>query len=166
MSSDGVLTGLNENTKALYLNMLKNSGVINAQEVVTNRLALAEVKLAAESEDVTKVFNGTNTTSKQVQDSLNALAKKYGTTTEALGYFIVQNKIANATTLNTYASREELRLLLISLGVTADAISAYNTDMEIAANARKHALTAKLRKVGELPQTILKKRLKKELKKH
>lgn len=143
MSSDGVLTGLNENTKALYLNMLKNSGVINAQEVVTNRLALAEAKLAAESEDVTKVFNGTNTTSKQVQDSLNALAKKYGTTTEALGYFIVQNKIANATTLNTYASREELRLLLVSLGVTTDAISEYNTNMEIAANLRKKALTAK-----------------------
>ena len=143
MSSDGVLTGLNENTKALYLNMLKNSGVINAQEVVTNRLALAEVKLAVESEDVTKVFNGTNTTSKQVQDSLNALAKKYGTTTEALGYFIVQNKIANATTLNTYASREELRLLLISLGVTTDAISEYNTNMEIASNLRKKALTAK-----------------------
>ena len=142
MSSDGVLTGLNENTKALYLNMLKNSGVINAQEVVTNRLALAEVKLAAESEDVTKVFNGTNTTSKQVQDSLNALAKKYGTTTEALGYFIVQNKIANATTLNTYASREELRLLLISLGVTTDAISAYYNNIERASNLRKKALTA------------------------
>lgn len=143
MSSDGVLTGLNENTKALYLNMLKNSGVINAQEVITNRLALAEAKLAAESEDVTKVFNGTNTTSKQVQDSLNALAKKYGTTTEALGYFIVQNKIANATTLNTYASREELRLLLVSLGVATDAISEYNTNMEIASNLRKKALTAK-----------------------
>ena len=142
MSSDGVLTGLNENTKALYLNMLKNSGVINAQEVVTNRLALAEVKLAAESEDVTKVFNGTNTTSKQVQDSLNALAKKYGTTTEALGYFIVQNKIANATTLNSYASREELRLLLISLGVTTDAISAYYNNIERASNLRKKALTA------------------------
>ena len=142
MSSDGVLTGLNENTKALYLNILKNSGVINAQEVVTNRLALAEVKLAAESEDVTKVFNGTNTTSKQVQDSLNALAKKYGTTTEALGYFIVQNKIANATTLNTYASREELRLLLISLGVTTDAISAYYNNIERASNLRKKALTA------------------------
>lgn len=142
MSSDGVLTGLNENTKALYLNMLKNSGVINAQEVVTNRLALAEVKLAAESEDVTKVFNGTNTSSKQVQDSLNALAKKYGTTTEALGYFIVQNKIANATTLNTYASREELRLLLISLGVTTDAISAYYNNIERASNLRKKALTA------------------------
>lgn len=142
MSSDGVLTGLNENTKALYLNMLKNSGVINAQEVITNRLALAEVKLAAESEDVTKVFNGTNTTSKQVQDSLNALAKKYGTTTEALGYFIVQNKIANATTLNTYASREELRLLLISLGVTTDAISAYYNNIERASNLRKKALTA------------------------
>ena len=142
MSSDGVLTGLNENTKALYLNMLKNSGVINAQEVVTNRLALAEVKLAAESEDVTKVFNGTNTTSKQVQDSLNALAKKYGTTTEALGYFIVQNKIANATTLNTYASREELRLLLVSLGVTTDAISAYYNNIERASNLRKKALTA------------------------
>lgn len=142
MSSDGVLTGLNENTKALYLNMLKNSGVINAQEVVTNRLALAEVKLASESEDVTKVFNGTNTTSKQVQDSLNALAKKYGTTTEALGYFIVQNKIANATTLNTYASREELRLLLISLGVTTDAISAYYNNIERASNLRKKALTA------------------------
>ena len=142
MSSDGVLTGLNENTKALYLNMLKNSGVINAQEVVTNRLALAEVKLAAESEDVTKVFNGTNTTSKQVQDSLNALAKKYGTTTEALGYFIVQNKIANAATLNTYASREELRLLLISLGVTTDAISAYYNNIERASNLRKKALTA------------------------
>lgn len=142
MSSDGVLTGLNENTKALYLNMLKNSGVINAQEVITNRLALAEVKLAAESEDVTKVFNGTNTTSKQVQDSLNALAKKYGTTTEALGYFIVQNKIANAATLNTYASREELRLLLISLGVTTDAISAYYNNIERASNLRKKALTA------------------------
>lgn len=142
MSSDGVLTGLNKNTKALYLNMLKNSGVINAQEVVTNRLALAEVKLAAESEDVTKVFNGTNTSSKQVQDSLNALAKKYGTTTEALGYFIVQNKIANATTLNTYASREELRLLLISLGVTTDAISAYYNNIERASNLRKKALTA------------------------
>lgn len=142
MSSDGVLTGLNKNTKALYLNMLKNSGVINAQEVVTNRLALAEVKLAAESEDVTKVFNGTNTSSKQVQDSLNALAKKYGTTTEALGYFIVQNKIANATTLNTYASREELRLLLISLGVTTDAISAYCNNIERASNLRKKALTA------------------------
>ena len=142
MSSDGVLTGLNENTKALYLNMLKNSGVINAQEVVTNRLALAEVKLAAESEDVTKVFNGTNTTSKQVQDSLHALAKKYGTTTEALGYFIVQNKIANAATLNTYASREELRLLLISLGVTTDAISAYYNNIERASNLRKKALTA------------------------
>lgn len=142
MSSDGVLTGLNKNTKALYLNMLKNSGVINAQEVVTNRLALAEVKLAAESEDVTKVFNGTNTSSKQVQDSLNALAKKYGTTTEALGYFIVQNKIANATTLNTYASREELRLLLISLGVTTDTISAYYNNIERASNLRKKALTA------------------------
>lgn len=142
MSSDGVLTGLNKNTKALYLNMLKNSGVINAQEVVTNRLALAEVKLAAESEDVTKVFNGTNTSSKQVQDSLNALAKKYGTTTEALGYFIVQNKIANAMTLNTYASREELRLLLISLGVTTDAISAYYNNIERASNLRKKALTA------------------------
>lgn len=142
MSSDGVLTGLNENTKALYLNMLKNSGVINAQEVVTNRLALAEVKLAAESEDVTKVFNGTNTSSKQVQDSLNALAKKYGTTTEALGYFIVQNKIANATTLNTYASREELRLLLINLGVATDAISAYYNNIERASNLRKKALTA------------------------
>lgn len=142
MSSDGVLTGLNKNTKALYLNMLKNSGVINAQEVVTNRLALAEVKLAAESEDVTKVFNGTNTSSKQVQDSLNALAKKYGTTTEALGYFIVQNKIANAATLNTYASREELRLLLISLGVTTDAISAYYNNIERASNLRKKALTA------------------------
>ena len=126
MSSDGVLTGLNENTKALYLNMLKNSGVINAQEVVDNRLSLAQAQVAANSQDAANAFNGQRLASIQVKEGLEELAAQYGTTSEAVAYFVVKQKIANASALNTAASRKELKLLMESLGIAAEAIEKYN----------------------------------------
>lgn len=126
MSSDGVLTGLNENTKALYLNMLKNSGVINAQEVVDNRLSLAQAQVAANSQDAANAFNGQRLASIQVKEGLEELAAQYGTTSEAVAYFVVKQKIANASALNTAAGRKELKLLMESLGIAAEAIEKYN----------------------------------------
>ena len=54
------------------------------------------------------------------------MANQYGTTSEAVAYFVVKQKIANASSLTTVTSRKELKLLMESLGIASEAIEQYN----------------------------------------
>lgn len=129
MGSEAVLTNLNNSTVGLYENMLKNMGVTNAHEVVTERLnlKLAEQSIAEmEAADKLDQFSGS---AEQAKANLAGLAKQYGVTEQAIAYFVVKTRLANANALSTKASRTELSKLVDSLGIAASALVKYNALM-------------------------------------
>lgn len=131
MSTDNILSGLNENTKGLYINTLKNLGVTNAEEVVQEKLneALARnLTLSLEEQQIHELLSGTD---ERVASNLAKLAKMYGTTSEAVAAFMVKQKLATDNPLSTSRSRAELEALVKTLGIAGDSLKYYQALVSI-----------------------------------
>ena len=127
LSTDEVLSGLNENTKNLYINILKNLGVTNAEEVVQKKLNEAKARnvvLSLEEEKIHRLLLGTD---ERVELKLKNLAALYGTTTEALAAFLIKQKFATGNPLSTKKSRAELEALVKALGIAGDSLEYYQS---------------------------------------
>lgn len=131
MSTDNILSGLNENTKGLYINTLKNLGVTNAEEVVQEKLneALARnLTLSLEEQQIHELLSGTD---ERVASNLARLAKMYGTTSEAIAAFMIKQKLATDNPLSTSRSRAELEALVKTLGIAGDSLKYYQALVSI-----------------------------------
>lgn len=131
MSTDNILSGLNENTKGLYINTLKNLGVTNAEEVVQEKLNEAIARnlvLSLEERQIHELLSGTD---ERVASNLARLAKMYGTTSEAIAAFMVKQKLATDNPLSTSRSRAELEALVKTLGITGDSLKYYQALVSI-----------------------------------
>lgn len=131
MSTDNILSGLNENTKGLYINTLKNLGVTNAEEVVQEKLneALARnLTLSLEEQQIHELLSGTD---ERVASNLARLAKMYGTTSEAIATFMIKQKLATDNPLSTSRSRAELEALVKTLGIAGDSLKYYQALVSI-----------------------------------
>lgn len=125
ISSETVLTSLNDKTAGLYENMLRNMGVTNASEVIEQKLIQARAQEAVATLEANNELGAFMGTSAAAQGRLAALAKQYNTTEQAIAAFIVKTRLANSNYLSTKASRAELSNLVKSLNLTAEALVKY-----------------------------------------
>lgn len=126
MSSEDVLSNLNESNKGLYESTLKNLGVENAEEVVLDKLQQVRARNYIATLDSIQINNLLMTSDENVTASLRELAGQYNTTEKALRIYLAKQIIASKTGLNTVTSRMELEKLVQSLGIAADAYAEYS----------------------------------------
>lgn len=134
MASDTVLSSLNESTAGLYKNMLVNMGVTNAQEVIDAKLNQIRAKEVVTTIDANNALGALGRTTHDIKIHLGELAEQYGVTEDALTAYITKNRVANKNYLSTKASRQELRLLVESLGFSAEAMRKFNSAMNVVDN--------------------------------
>ena len=125
MSSETVLTSLNETTAGLYENMLKNMGVTNASEVIENKLQQRRAETAAQTLSLTEINNLLSGSNNNLSTTLANLAGQYNTTTQYIAAYLIKMKIASGAKVSTAASRAELEKLIQSLGIASDALEVY-----------------------------------------
>lgn len=150
MSSETVLTSLNETTAGLYENMLKNMGVTNASEVIENKLQQRRAETAAQTLSLTEINNLLSGSNNNVSTTLANLAGQYNTTTQYIAAYLIKMKIASGAKVDTAASRAQLEKLVKSLGITTDALSAY---YNIIAIANSQQTKAQLIRSGQMKGT-------------
>ena len=126
MSSETVLTSLNETTAGLYKNMLENMGVTNAAEVVEDKLRQKRAETAAQTLTLIEINNLLNGSNNNLSSTLTNLAKQYDTTTTYIAAYLLKMKIASGAKVDTTSSRAELEKLVKSLGIAAEALETYN----------------------------------------
>lgn len=139
MSSETVLTSLNETTAGLYENMLKNMGVTNASEVIENKLQQRRAETAAQTLSLTEINNLLSGSNNNLSTTLANLAGQYNTTTQYIAAYLIKMKIASGAKVSTAASRAELEKLVSSLGIATDALSAYYNIIAIADEQQRKA---------------------------
>lgn len=139
MSSETVLTSLNETTAGLYENMLKNMGVANASEVIENKLQQRRAETAAQTLSLTEINNLLSGSNNNLSTTLANLAGQYNTTTQYIAAYLIKMKIASGAKVSTAASRAELEKLVSSLGIATDALSAYYNIIAIADEQQRKA---------------------------
>ena len=125
MSSETVLTSLNETTVGLYENMLTNMGVTNASEVIENKLQQRRAETAAQTLSLTEINNLLSGSNNNLSTTLVNLAEQYNTTTQYIAAYLIKMKIASGAKVSTAASRAELEKLIQSLGIASDALEVY-----------------------------------------
>lgn len=139
MSSETVLTSLNETTAGLYENMLKNMGVTNASEVIENKLQQRRAETAAQTLTLAEINNLLSGSNNNLSSTLANLANQYNTTTQYIAAYLIKMKIASGAKVSTAASRAELEKLVKSLGIASDALSAYYNIIAIADSQQRKA---------------------------
>lgn len=139
MSSETVLTNLNETTAGLYENMLKNMGVTNASEVIETKLQQRRAETAAQTLSLTEINNLLSGSNENLSSTLASLAGQYNTTTQYIAAYLIKTKIASGAKVSTAASRAELEKLVSSLGIATDALSAYYNIIAIADEQQRKA---------------------------
>lgn len=139
ISSETVLTSLNETTAGLYENMLKNMGVTNASEVIENKLQQRRAETAAQTLSLTEINNLLSGSNNNLSSTLANLAGQYNTTTKYIAVYLIKMKIASGAKIDTSKSRAELERLIKSLGITTDALSAYYNIIAIADSQQRKA---------------------------
>lgn len=139
MSSETVLTSLNETTAGLYENMLKNMGVTNASEVIENKLQQRRAETAAQTLTLAEINNLLSGSNNNLSSTLANLANQYNTTTQYIAAYLIKMKIASGAKVSTSASRAELEKLVKSLGIASDALSAYYNIIAIADSQQRKA---------------------------
>lgn len=139
ISSETVLTSLNETTAGLYENMLKNMGVTNASEVIENKLQQRRAETAAQTLSLTEINNLLSGSNNNLSSTLANLAGQYNTTTKYIAAYLIKMKIASGAKIDTSKSRAELERLIKSLGITTDALSAYYNIIAIADSQQRKA---------------------------
>ena len=139
MSSETVLTSLNETTAGLYENILKNMGVTNASEVIENKLQQRRAETAAQTLTLAEINNLLSGSNNNLSSTLANLAGQYNTTTQYIAAYLIKMKIASGAKVSTSASRAELEKLVKSLGIASDALSAYYNIIAIADSQQRKA---------------------------
>ena len=139
MSSETVLTSLNETTAGLYENMLKNMGVTNASEVIENKLQQRRAETAAQTLSLTEINDLLSGSNNNLSATLANLAGQYNTTTQYIAAYLIKMKLASGAKVSTAASRAELEKLVSSLGIATDALSAYYNIIAIADSQQRKA---------------------------
>lgn len=126
MSSEDVLSNLNESNKGLYESTLRNLGVDNAETVVLDKLKQVRARNYVATLDSIQINNLLMTSNENITTSLIELAGQYNTTEKALRIYLAKQIIASKTGLNTVTSRMELEKLVKSLDIAADAYAEYS----------------------------------------
>lgn len=149
IDSEGVLTGLTDETANLAVSMLQNMGVANAEEVVMNRLALAHSEVAAE-----KYYNANasdtlnNATISEVDAFVNS-GIAAGVSGQALSELALQKLAVNNVKIDTSSDIDQVIGLANAAGASATVLSKLAQAKSIMAKAEAGALNGS---VGDLRQ--------------
>ena len=118
IDQNGILKDLNEENKEVAIAMLKNVGIINANEIVTQKLAEQNKFLAA--------------TGKNIEDAtyqeISAFSRECemtDTTKQYLNEYVLEKVRANSLTIDTQADISALYALCKNLGVAGNALNAF-----------------------------------------
>lgn len=117
VNSYNFLSKLTPETVGYYTSVLKQMGVENASEVVTNALAKQTYALRLE-----KLANS-NATKEEIT-ALQEEASQYGITSTALANYVIQKRIANNNALDTSKSISNLIKLAKQCGATSNVVIA------------------------------------------
>lgn len=116
VNSNNFLANLTDGKKDYYISVLDEMGVENAAEVVTN--ALNRQKINAKI----ATFDLKNATQQEI-DQLGTYISSLDGSSKALGYYTLQQQIANNNALDTSDSIKHLKSLAKQCGITGEAIS-------------------------------------------
>lgn len=100
MNSENVINSLNEATAGLYINALNNMGVINAQEVVSEKLSIAQERQKFTTLDLAEAMTVLTSDEEEVIYQADILASKFGSTREAMARYVLQQKVLEANPLD------------------------------------------------------------------
>lgn len=117
INSHNFLSKLTPETVQYYTSLLKQMGVENASEIVTNTLAEKTYALRLE-----KLINA-DASQKEIA-ALQDEAKQYGITKSVLANYVLKKKIANNNALDTSESIHGLIVLAKQCGATSNVIMA------------------------------------------
>ena len=149
IDSSGVLDGLTDENANLATAMLQNMGVANAEEVVTNRLAIAQAELAAE-----KYYNANasdtlnNATISEIDAFVNS-GIAAGISEQALAELALQKLAVNDVKIDTSSDIDQVIGLANAAGASATVLSKLAQAKAIMAKAEAGALNGS---VGDLRQ--------------
>ena len=118
LNSTGVLNNLTDENANVTAAMLKNMGVANADEIVTNKLATAKEYAAIESENL----------SGSIEEEIIRLVNEDGQLTDselALMQYTIAKETANGTVLNVDGDLTNLQALVEGLGGATEALSRF-----------------------------------------
>ena len=121
------LNGVTDETAQLTINMLKNQGIVNAEEVVYAALAVEKAKVAAKTEDLSDI----------TYEEIEALAEENNVVDEAKEYwcaYFAQKMLEEV--YNGQGDIEELGRVVGALGVGTKAWLLYSQAIQNAANAQ------------------------------
>jgi len=126
IDSSGVLNGLTEDNASLATTMLKNMGVANAEEVVTNRLTVAQEHLAAQKAYTADMSNTlTNATADEIPNIIEE-ATQSDIAKVALAGLAIEKANVNNTALDTSGDIENIIALTGVIGTANSALKALN----------------------------------------
>ncbi|RFZ75938.1 hypothetical protein DS742_26220 [Lacrimispora amygdalina] len=149
IDSSGVLDGLTDENANLATAMLQNMGISNAEEVVTNRLAIAQSELAAE-----KYYNANasdtlnNATISEIDAFVNS-GIAAGISEQALAELALQKLAVNDVKIDTSSDIDQVIGLANAAGASAAVLSKLAQAKAIMAKAEAGALNGS---VGDLRQ--------------
>lgn len=149
IDSSGVLDGLTDENANLATAMLQNMGISNAEEVVTNRLAIAQAELAAE-----KYYNANasdtlnNATISEIDAFVNS-GIAAGISEQALAELALQKLAVNDVKIDTSSDIDQVIGLANAAGASATVLSKLAQAKAIMAKAEAGALNGS---VGDLRQ--------------
>lgn len=146
IENSGVLNDLTEETKASTIAMLKQMGVANAEEVVTNALAKAKIRLAAKEEYLTASKElaeiKSNDLSNATYEEISALLSE-GYASETTRQYLAQLALSkfnvNSININTQSDIDNI----IALANAAGASTQYVNALETALNNLQNGKTTK-----------------------
>lgn len=100
MNSENVINSLNEATAGLYINALNNMGVTNAQEVVSEKLSIAQERQKFATLDLAEAMTVLTSDEEEVIYQADILASKFSSTREAMARYVLQQKVLEANPLD------------------------------------------------------------------
>lgn len=123
VNSENFLANLTDEEKESYTSMLEEMGVENAKGVVIQSLiAKEDKKTISKINSKTATYDLTTATEQEIAELSNYITSLDDSGT-ALGYYTLQQQIANNNALDTSGSIENLKSLAKQCGITGEAIS-------------------------------------------
>jgi TP901 family phage tail tape measure protein len=126
LDNSEALEGLTEDNAGLTTAMLKNMGVANADEVVSNRLAVTQERLSAEKAYTVDMSDAlTNATASEIPKLIDE-ATQSDVAKVAIAGLALEKANVNGTTLDTSGDIENVISLIGVIGTASTALQNYN----------------------------------------
>lgn len=148
-----ILDGVTEDTKDLYINLLKEQGIVNAAEIVNNKLSGSFGTLGEAMQLAIRYgIDLQNVTWGEINALINE-GKVTADTAKQLAYFALKKQVSNGIALKTSGDIQNLVDLAKTAGIASDLLSQYAA-IKKATETTPHLYSMKQAELKALEQKI------------